>query len=121
MKETELSSVIYAISKGKEAFEGALEEYSICMKSGQAPPKTEVKTLGLLLDDLMKKYDLVQFFPESVRPIVKAVMSQPFCYTADILCSGLKEYGKEKTTEEVLAKAAGDFLKSKIIGKIFGD
>lgn len=120
MDETEVSSILYAISKGKEAFDVALEEYKICMKSGKLPSQ-KGKSLGLLLDDVMKKYDLSQFFPESVRPIVKAVMSQPFCYTADILCSGLKEYGKEKTTEEVLTKVAGDFLKSKIVGKIFGD
>lgn len=121
MNENEINSILYAISKGKEAFDGALEEYRICMKNGQLPSQVKGKSLGLLLDDVMKKYDLSQFFPESVRPIVKTVMSQPFCYTADILCSGLKEYGKEKTTEEVLTKAAGDFLKSKIVGKIFGD
>jgi hypothetical protein len=126
MKETDASPILYAVLKSREAFESALEEYKIYAKKEQkSSGEMTVEGVRVLLDEVMKKYDVTKLFPEPTRPIVKAMMSQPFSYTVDILSATLKEYAKDKatgecrTTQEVFGQAVNDFLKSKIVEKIF--
>jgi len=125
-EKIEAGPLLYAIFKSREAFESALEEYKIYVKREQkSSEEMTVEGVRILLDEVMKKYDVTSMFPESVRPIVKAMMSQPFSYTVDVLSATLKEYAKDKatgeyrTTQEVFGQAVNDFLKSKIVEKIF--
>jgi hypothetical protein len=124
-EKIEAGPLLYAAFKGREAFESALEEYRIYAKNEQSPDGVAVQGARIFLEEVMKKYDLTKLFPEQFRPVIKAVMSQPFSCTVDILSAALKEYAKDKatgeyrTTQEVIDTAVKDFLKSKIVEKIF--
>jgi hypothetical protein len=125
-EKLEAGPLLYAAFKSREAFENALEEYKIYMKNQQkSSDQLAVHGAKVFLEEVMKKYDVASMFPESLRPIVKSMMSQPFSYTVDIMSAALKEYAKDKstgeyrTTQEVFGQVVNDFLKTKVLEKIF--